>query len=338
MHEGERPTHHTSATDKLPEGTEGAGGSTMRRSVLPNGMEIAYQSKAEVAFFYNDIFEKQIYLMHGVTLREGDCVFDVGANVGFFTLFANRHSKEIKIYAFEPAPPLFEILRFNTSLHGVNAKLFNCGVSSKAGTATFTFYPNSSGMSSFYADKQEEKEALRAIMLNQRGRGVEGMERIMQHAEDLLEERVKSRSYECRLRTISDIISEEHVEQIDFMKIDVQKSELDVLAGIHPDDWPKIKQIVIEVHDVQGRLRQIHELLAAAGYRVAVEQDAHYESSSTYNLFAIRNDWLDSRRTETANATSASRNSLKQIQDRARKQEEAFNRQKQLSDQRKRST
>jgi FkbM family methyltransferase len=338
MHEGERLTQHTAPTGEPPEGAEGAGGAALRRSVLPNGMEIAYQSKAEVAFFYNDIFEKQIYLMHGVTLREGDCVFDIGANVGFFTLFAHRHSRNIKLYSFEPAPPLFEILRFNTSLHGVNVKLFNCGVSSKAGTATFTFYPNSSGMSSFYADKEEEKEALRAIMLNQQQRGVEGMERVMQYAEDLLEERVKSQSYECRLRTVSDIITEERVEQIDFMKIDVQKSELDVLAGIRTDDWPKIKQIVIEVHDIEGRLRQIHEMLEAAGYRVAVEQDSHYESSSTYNLFAIRHDWLDSRRAGTANLTGTSRNSLKQIQERARKQEEAFNRRKQLSDQRKRST
>ena len=96
---------------------------------LPNGMEIAYQSSAEIEFFYKDIFEKEIYLRHGVQLRDGNCVFDVGANVGFFTLFAHQQATSLKIYAFEPAPPLFEILSFNVARHGVNAQLFNCGLS-----------------------------------------------------------------------------------------------------------------------------------------------------------------------------------------------------------------
>ena len=306
----------------------------VRRQTLPNGMEVAYQSRAEVAFFYHDIFEKQIYLLHGVALRDGDCVFDIGANVGFFTLFAHRQARDIKVYAFEPAPPLFECLRINTSLHGVNARLFNCGLSREEKTAAFTYYPNSSGMSSFYADKREEKEALRAIMLNQLQRGVEGMERVMLHAEDLLEERLKSQTFECRLRTVSDIIAEEQVERIDFMKIDVQKSELDVLEGIRPGDWPKIRQVVIEVHDIGGRLREVQELLKARGYRVAVEQDDHYENSNTYNLFAVREE-SPTAPEPAGRAAHIARDSLKQIHDRARRQEEALSRRKQLLEQRK---
>src|SRR5215813_11478336 len=133
----------------------------LRRCVLPNGMEIAYQSKAELGHFYEDIFEHQVYLRHGVTLHEGECVFDVGANIGLFTLFSHRKVNNLRIYAFEPAPPLFQILSFNTALHHVNATLFNCGISSGPKIASFTFYPQSSGMSSFYADKEEEKDALR---------------------------------------------------------------------------------------------------------------------------------------------------------------------------------
>src|SRR6187401_1745761 len=85
-----------STTERMPD----------RICQLPNGMEIAYQSSAEIEFFYKDIFEKQIYVQHGVQLSDGDCVFDVGANVGFFTLFAHQQANGLKIYAFEPAPPL----------------------------------------------------------------------------------------------------------------------------------------------------------------------------------------------------------------------------------------
>jgi FkbM family methyltransferase len=265
-------------------------GERPRRYVLPNGMEIAYQSRAEVEFFFHDIFEKQIYIKHGIDLKNGDCVFDIGANIGFFTLFAHLRARNIRIYAFEPAPPLFEILSENVARHGVNARLFNSGISDRSRMASFTFYPNSSGMSSFYADEHEEREALTAIMRNQLQQGVAGMDRVMRHAGALLDERLKAVAYECQLRTISEIIREENVGVIDFLKIDVQKSELDVLRGIATDDWPKIRQIVIEVHDFDGRLNEISGMLERNGYTVAIEQDDHYENSILYNLFARRLD------------------------------------------------
>ncbi len=269
---------------------------TQRRCKLPNNMEIAYQSKVEAEYFYKDIFEKQIYLRHGITLKDGDCVFDVGGNIGLFTLFVHQQQKNITVYTFEPAPDLFEMIRFNTSRNGFNAKLFNCGLSNQTKTATFTFYPKSSGMSSFYADVKEEKEVLRAIMLNQinqRRQGLSGMEQVMQYADnvldDLLEDWFESETYICQLRTLSDVISEHHVEQIDLLKLDVQKSEWDIITGIKKDDWQKIKQIVVEVHDIEGRLNQILTLLQQHEYQVFVEQDDMCEGSNLYNIFAIKN-------------------------------------------------
>jgi FkbM family methyltransferase len=294
----------------------------LRRCALPNGMEIAYQSKAELAHFYEDIFEHQVYLKNGVTLHDGECVFDVGANIGLFTLFSHRKANHLRIYAFEPAPPLFQILSFNAALHNVNARLFNCGISSESKTATFTFYPHSSGMSSFFADKEEEKDALRAIMRNQLEAGMAGMEDLMRHAEDLLEERFKSEIFECQLRPLSEIIHEQAIEQIDLMKIDVQKSELDVLMGIDEHDWPKIRQIVIEVHDLGGRLNEITSLLDHYGFNVKVEQDAMYEGSVLYNLFAVKQPAI------FASSHSLRSHSLQQIQRRAKKRAAAIREQR----------
>jgi len=269
---------------------------TQRRCKLPNNMEIAYQSKVEAEYFYKDIFEKQIYLRNGITLKEGDCVFDVGGNIGLFTLFVHQQQESITVYTFEPAPSLFEIMRFNVSRNGFNAKLFNCGLSNQTKTASFTFYPMSSGMSSFYADVKEEKKVMRAIMLNQlnqRRQGISGMDQVMQYTDDLLDDllddRFESETYICQLRTLSDVIAEYHVEQIDLLKIDVQKSEWDIITGIKEDDWHKIKQIVMEVHDMEGRLNQILTLLQQHEYQVFVEQDDMCEGSNLYNLFAIKN-------------------------------------------------
>lgn len=45
-------------------------------------------SAIDVAFLQHEIFVQQTYLQHGVRIRPGDTVLDVGANIGFFTLQA----------------------------------------------------------------------------------------------------------------------------------------------------------------------------------------------------------------------------------------------------------
>ncbi|CAN0151235.1 unnamed protein product, partial [Ectocarpus sp. 13 AM-2016] len=55
------------------------------------------------------------------------------------------------------------------------------------------------------------------------------------------------------------------VDKIDLLKIDVEGAELDVLLGIEQQDWPKIKQVVAEVHPVGDRVTRACELLGRHG-------------------------------------------------------------------------
>ena len=50
--------------------------------------------------------------------------------------------------------------------------------------------------------------------------------------EELTQNRMESERFLCELRTISEIIAEEKIETIDLLKVDVEKSEWDVLQGI----------------------------------------------------------------------------------------------------------
>ncbi|MBW4434627.1 MAG: FkbM family methyltransferase [Pelatocladus maniniholoensis HA4357-MV3] len=256
---------------------------------LINGLEIFHQNKAETEHFYEDIYENRVYAKNGITFNPGDYIFDVGANIGLFTLFADQECDNATIYTFEPSPPTFNILKANTSKCRGNIKLFNCGLSNVDKTITLTFYPNSSGMSSFYPNEEEEKQVLKAIILNKKQAGMLEMEQVLQYTDELLEERFKSQSFNCSVRTISGIIEENNVKRIDMLKIDVQKSEFDVLLGINEHDWPKIRQIVIEVHDESNRLAQVNFLLKAKGYDVLIEQDNLYAATNIHNVYAVRN-------------------------------------------------
>ncbi len=263
----------------------------LRHATLPNGMNVAYQSKAELRQFYDDIFEKRTYLQHGITLAPGATVFDVGANIGLFTVFVDHHYPQSRIFAFEPAPPLYAILAANTAWCEGEVLLFNCGLAARTGQAELTFYPMSSGMSSFHPDPAQERAALRTLMHNELEQGQAErleIEEVLRHGEELLDQRLKSETWVCPLRTVSEILADHEVERIDLLKVDVEKSEPEVFAGIEERDWPKIRQAVVEVHDIGERLRDMEQLLRLHGFIVTVEQEALYRGSDRYNLYAVR--------------------------------------------------
>src|SRR5207245_1220666 len=97
------------------------------RHELPNGMAIAHMNSSETDFLYREIFEEESYLKNGIALPKGACIFDVGANIGLFSLFVASRVPDATIYAFEPLPPLLEALQFNTGVYGVDIRLFGVG-------------------------------------------------------------------------------------------------------------------------------------------------------------------------------------------------------------------
>lgn len=263
----------------------------VRRHTLPNGLEVAYQSKAELLQFYDDIFVKRVYTSHGIALNGlsgAICVFDVGANIGLFTVFVAHHFPEARIFSFEPAPPLFAVLSANAAPYGGRVSLFNCGLSRQAGSAELTFYPHSSGMSSFYPDEREEKAALRTLIQNELAQGKEGVADILRYEDELVEQRFKSETWTCPLRTLSDVIREQGVARIDLLKVDVEKSEMDVLAGLAEEDWGKVEQAVLEVHDLGDRLQEVSALFRSHGFTVTLEQEELYRGSDRWNVYALR--------------------------------------------------
>ncbi|MEH2001258.1 MAG: amino acid adenylation domain-containing protein [Nostoc sp.] len=255
---------------------------------LPNGMVIAHLNKNETEFVYKELWEEQAYLKHGITINEGDCIFDVGANIGLFALFMGQICKDVSIYAFEPIPPVFDLLRINTEGYGLNVKLFNLGLSSEIKSDTFTYYPQVSVISGRFADADQEREVIKSFLLKQQNIVENETEVSSQAIDELLAERLQSQQFTCHLRTISDVIYEHGVERIDLLKIDVEKSERDVLSGIQQKDWQKIQQIVVEVHNINGRLEEIAALLKEHGYDLTIEQDALLEDTGLYNIYARR--------------------------------------------------
>lgn len=268
------------------------------RHPLPHGKAIAHLNKNESEYLYQEIFEKQTYLRHGIRVPENAVVFDVGANIGMFSLFISERFPDARICAFEPLPPIFHSLRTNAELYGPNIKLFPFGVSNRNETTAFTYYPHFSVMSgqAAYTDAASDIEVIKRYLANRRAEAPGVENEPLEHADDLLSGRSAAETYECSLRRLSDVIAQEGIGQIDLLKIDVQRAEMNVLKGIRDEDWPKIQQIVMEVHDraegeTEGRVQEIIELLDRHDFEVVAEQESLLAGTDRYNLYAIRRDF-----------------------------------------------
>ncbi|MFK4263679.1 amino acid adenylation domain-containing protein [Streptomyces milbemycinicus] len=236
------------------------------RTVLPDGTPVFHRHGGETAFMYGEIFTARTYAPPGVRLPDRAVVFDVGANIGLFSLFAHRACRDPLVYAFEPVPQVCDILRLNAELHGIDARVFDQALGDRPGTAKFTFYPGVSMLSGRYADSPLDRQRVRTIASRDLGSAVSGRD-----VEDILDARLGATRMARPVITLSSVIEEQGIARIDLLKIDVERGELDVLAGIADGHWPLIRRIVIEVDDADGRLAAVLELLRSRGYTAAVD-------------------------------------------------------------------
>src|SRR5581483_6285906 len=157
-----------------------------------------------------------------------------------------------------------------------------------------TFFEGLSLLSGLYADVDVERETVTRYVLNQ-GSDSQASERSgpqmdQQTAKEmnaLIEGKLRARKEAVPLRTLSSIIADREIDHIDLLKVNVEKSELDVLRGVAPADWPRIRQLVIEV-DLKENLEPITTLLEQHGYEIVVEQDPLLRRTDLCYVYAIR--------------------------------------------------
>lgn len=87
-------------------------------------------------------YEKQMAFCGEV--RKGSVVYDLGANVGFYSLLASTLAgNKGQVFSFEPSPRNLHYLRKHIELNRIsNCRIFDVAVSSNDGTAHFYLDPN----------------------------------------------------------------------------------------------------------------------------------------------------------------------------------------------------
>jgi FkbM family methyltransferase len=268
--------------------------------VLPNGLP-AHGATRSTVRLYQLVLD---YFEAGIAIEPGMTVVDVGANIGLFSIEALRRGDgRVRLYAFEPGVEPYTHLERNVRelFPNAGAHVRRCALGKRPGTATLYFRPLASGMSSLDREGPTDEQRLAKTMLRPdppdayRDAVPAWLRRlpasIATPALTLGMRRAQKKVVPtpCEVTTLSQVIREQSIGEIDVLKIDVEGAELDVLRGIDEGDWEKVRTIAVEVHDIDGRVQRVRALLEGRGLQqIAVTQEWIFESTDVYMIVAGR--------------------------------------------------
>lgn len=265
----------------------------LKKGKLVDGTELYCISKTEALVLDSHI---DGYFQHGVCIKDGDIVMDVGANIGIFGIRACKKFPNIQVFAFEPIPDIFEVLKANADLFGKDRfHPLQCGVSETEGSAVFTYYPRSPALSTAHNEmwNKDPEMFVNAVKgsLDDAPKGYRFARFLPRFAVRWIANYLRSgtKEFECKLVPISKIVKDYNIPKIDLLKIDCEGAELQALKSLSEEDWTKVRQIVVEVHDSEGRLEYIKNMLKEKGFsQITVDREKALENTSLYNMYAVR--------------------------------------------------
>jgi FkbM family methyltransferase len=159
---------------------------------------------------FREIFLREEYSMKLPFIPK--TIIDAGANIGFTTLFFHRAYPSAKIVSLEPDGENFKILKQNTS-------------------GNPNLYPLQSALFNRVGE----------IKIVDEGHGIRGF-----MAREISDNQI-GQTMPCT--TLVELMSNHNLTEIDILKMDIEGSELEVFQ-FEPEKWlPKVKCLIIELHD-----------------------------------------------------------------------------------------
>ncbi|MFN9623108.1 MAG: FkbM family methyltransferase [Cyanobacteriota bacterium] len=195
--------------------------------------------------YTNYVFEQETLDFIRDHLRTGDTFLDIGANVGYLSLFcANLVKQSCRVIAFEPGEFAFDLLKKNKDLNQFdNLEIYNAGLGEKDEIVQFNT-------------------------------GMPGMEvynsvgKIVHPSADA----EKFHTISAKFYKGSTWLKRHNVDKIDIMKLDVEGGEYLVLKGMHEIfQAQKVSRLLIEITDEMSRALGYHPsdiiyMLSDCGY------------------------------------------------------------------------
>jgi FkbM family methyltransferase len=209
------------------------------------------QPKNILQFTYPKLFKYPIYLRKGSSdfpvfesvLMAGcydidyghspKVIFDCGANIGLTSVFYANRFPSAKIVAIEPEDANFKLLKKNTENYP-NIRLYQNGIWNKS----VNLLVEDTGQGSWAFSLREVPDKTPGTV---------------------------------RAISIPELMEREQVSTIDILKIDIEGSEKELFESGYEDWLPKVKTIVIELHDRMRENASLSFFRALCKYNFSLE-------------------------------------------------------------------
>lgn len=222
---------------------------------LRSGAVLTLAERTELIIFWL-VFARRHYPVEAADR----VIVDVGANLGFFTLYAARQAPAARIIAVEPFPETCRRLRELLAHNHIEQRVtvLNCAVAAQPGPAKMD---SAEGIPSVYRRIQSESAA--SLNLNPGHRRIDANS--------------ANPGVPILKRTLGDALEAAGVEEVDLMKMNIHGSEYEVLLGTPPSVMRRIRKIAVQYHEgpassgmVKGSL---FTHLGELGFRLVSDRD-----------------------------------------------------------------
>lgn len=188
-----------------------------------NGIKIKLRVFSTDLIAFTHVWILEEYKQKGFEIKNNHIVIDIGAHIGLFTLYASQFCKSGKIYCFEPVPENFKLLSENLILNKIqNVIAKQCAISNKSGYVKIYLNEDASGNSMH----------------------VSGTESVQ--AESI---------------SLKDVIDNNNLNRIDYLKIDCEGEEYEIINSLPVSYFDMIQNMCIEYHFADERPLLIKDLI-----------------------------------------------------------------------------
>ena len=202
---------------------------------LRNGIKFLIRTKTNDRLVFNEVLFYNLYLKK-FNIKEDDIIIDIGGHIGFFAITASKMAKKGKVYCFEPLEENFNLLRKNREINNAqNLFIFQKAISNKKRKDFFYFNKLNYAGGSLIKINNGEKRAIYSD-------------------------------------TLKNIIKKNNLKKIDFLKMDCEGKEFEILFKSPKEVLAKIQKISFEYHnfDHKNNMGTLATFLKKQGFKVFI--------------------------------------------------------------------
>lgn len=187
------------------------------------GVKIKLRVDSSDFMAFTNVWLAEDYYRPKFEIKPDDTIIDIGSHIGLFALYVARFCTRGTIFCFEPVKENYDLLQENLKLNNIkNVVAFNLAVS---GTSSFV---------SLFLNDDKSAHSIHTTSPN--------------------EIKVESKS-------LKDIIDENRIKICNFVKIDCEGAEYEILGKLPQGYFSRIEKMAIEYHLADTKPELLSELL-----------------------------------------------------------------------------